>query len=170
MEQNVQFSTYAVPMIIGEIKRYLRDNNSIRVSRSVREIAYKALAIQDRIRKEENRDARIEEIAKELKIAMSLDAIQEPISLQEPAYMDSNDTINVMDQISDKKNTDEMWTESLTIAQLMRNLNEKEKSIISKRYFEGRTQMEIADEIGISQAQVSRLEKDAIKHMRRLYK
>ena len=140
-----------------------------------REIAYKALAIQDRIRKEENRDARIEEIAKELKInkeeiAMSLDAIQEPISLQEPAYMDSNDTINVMDQISDKKNTDEMWTESLTIAQLMRNLNEKEKSIISKRYFEGRTQMEIADEIGISQAQVSRLEKDAIKHMRRLYK
>ena len=164
MEQNVQFSTYAVPMIIGEIKRYLRDNNSIRVSRSVREIAYKALAIQDRIRKEENRDARIEEIA------MSLDAIQEPISLQEPAYMDSNDTINVMDQISDKKNTDEMWTESLTIAQLMRNLNEKEKSIISKRYFEGRTQMEIADEIGISQAQVSRLEKDAIKHMRRLYK
>ena len=117
----------------------------------------------------------IEEIAKELKInkeeiAMSLDAIQEPISLQEPAYMDSNDTINVMDQISDKKNTDEMWTESLTIAQLMRNLNEKEKSIISKRYFEGRTQMEIADEIGISQAQVSRLEKDAIKHMRRLYK
>ena len=172
---NVKFSTYAVPMIIGEIRRYLRDNNSIRVSRSVREIAYKALAIQDRIRKEENRDARIEEIAKELKInkeeiAMSLDAIQEPISLQEPAYMDSNDTINVMDQISDKKNTDEMWTESLTIAQLMRNLNEKEKSIISKRYFEGRTQMEIADEIGISQAQVSRLEKDAIKHMRRLYK
>ena len=172
---NVKFSTYAVPMILGEIKRYLRDNNSIRVSRSVREIAYKALAIQDRIRKEENRDARIEEIAKELKInkeeiAMSLDAIQEPISLQEPAYMDSNDTINVMDQISDKKNTDEMWTESLTIAQLMRNLNEKEKSIISKRYFEGRTQMEIADEIGISQAQVSRLEKDAIKHMRRLYK
>lgn len=175
MEQNVQFSTYAVPMIIGEIKRYLRDNNSIRVSRSVREIAYKALAIQDRIRREENRDARIEEIANELKIskeeiAMSLDAIQEPISLQEPAYIDSNDTINVMDQISDKKNTDDMWTESLTIAQMMQNLNEKEKSIISKRYFEGRTQMEIADEIGISQAQVSRLEKDAIKHMRRLYK
>lgn len=175
MEQNVQFSTYAVPMIIGEIKRYLRDNNSIRVSRSVREIAYKALAIQDRIRKEENRDAKIEEIAKELKIskeeiAMSLDAIQEPISLQEPAYMDSSDTINVIDQISDKRNTDEMWTESLTIAQMMLNLNEKEKSIISKRYFEGRTQMEIADEIGISQAQVSRLEKEAIKHMRRLYK
>lgn len=175
MEQNVQFSTYAVPMIIGEIKRYLRDNNSIRVSRSVREIAYKALAIQDRIRREENREARIEEIAKELKrskeeIAMSLDAIQEPISLQEPAYMDSNDTINVMDQISDKKNTDETWAESLTIVQMMQNLNEKEKTIINKRYFEGRTQMEIADEIGISQAQVSRLEKDAIKHMRRLYK
>ena len=172
---NVKLSTYACPMIEGEIKRYLRDNNSIRVSRSVREIAYKALAIQDRIRKEENRDARIEEIAKELKInkeeiAMSLDAIQEPISLQEPAYMDSNDTINVMDQISDKKNTDEMWTESLTIAQLMRNLNEKEKSIISKRYFEGRTQMEIADEIGISQAQVSRIEKNAITRIKRLYK
>ena len=175
IEQNVQFSTYAVPMIIGEVKRYLRDNNSIRVSRSVREIAYKALAIQDRIRREENREARIEEIAKELKIskeeiAMSLDAIQEPISLQEPAYMDSNDTINVMDQISDKKNTDETWAESLTIVQMMQNLNEKEKTIINKRYFEGRTQMEIADEIGISQAQVSRLEKDAIYRMKKLYK
>lgn len=175
MEQNVQFSTYAVPMIIGEIKRYLRDNNSIRVSRSVREIAYKALAIQDRIRKEENRDARIEEIAKELKInkeeiAMSLDAIQEPISLQEPAYSENTENIYIIDQVKDKKNTDELWTQNLTIAESMKKLNEKEKMIINKRFFEGRTQMEVAEEIGISQAQVSRLERTAINHIRRIYK
>lgn len=175
IEQNVQFSTYAVPMIIGEIKRYLRDNNSIRVSRSVREIAYKALAIQEKIKKEENREAQIDEIAKELKVereevVMSLDAIQEPISLQEPAYIDSDDSINILDQISDKKSSDEIWTESIAIAQAMKNLNKKEKTIITKRYFEGRTQMEIAEEIGISQAQVSRLEKDAIKNIKRNYK
>lgn len=175
IEQNVQFSTYAVPMIIGEIKRYLRDNNSIRVSRSVREIAYKALAIQEKIKKEENREAQIDEIAKELKVEreeviMSLDAIQEPISLQEPAYIDSDDSINILDQISDKKSSDEIWTESIAIAQAMKNLNKKEKTIITKRYFEGRTQMEIAEEIGISQAQVSRLEKDAIKNIKRNYK
>ena len=175
IEQNVQFSTYAVPMIIGEIKRYLRDNNSIRVSRSVREIAYKALAIQEKIKKEENREVQIDEIAKELKVEreeviMSLDAIQEPISLQEPAYIDSDDSINILDQISDKKSSDEIWTESIAIAQAMKNLNKKEKTIITKRYFEGRTQMEIAEEIGISQAQVSRLEKDAIKNIKRNYK
>ena len=175
IEQNVQFSTYAVPMIIGEIKRYLRDNNSIRVSRSVREIAYKALAIQEKIKKEENREVQIDEIAKELKVEreeviMSLDAIQEPISLQEPAYIDSDDSINILDQISDKKSSDEIWTESIAIAQAMKNLNKKEKTIITKRYFEGRTQMEIAEEIGISQAQVSRLEKDAIKKKKRNYK
>lgn len=175
IEQNVQFSTYAVPMIIGEIKRYLRDNNSIRVSRSVREIAYKALAIQEKIKKEENREVQIDEIAKELKVereevVMSLDAIQEPISLQEPAYIDSDDSINILDQISDKKSSDEIWTESIAIAQAMKNLNTKEKTIITKRYFEGRTQMEIAEEIGISQAQVSRLEKDAIKNIKRNYK
>ena len=175
IEQNVQFSTYAVPMIIGEIKRYLRDNNSIRVSRSVREIAYKALAIQEKIKKEENREVQIDEIAKELKVereevVMSLDAIQEPISLQEPAYIDSDDSINILDQISDKKSSDEIWTESIAIAQAMKNLNKKEKTIITKRYFEGRTQMEIAEEIGISQAQVSRLEKDAIKNIKRNYK
>ena len=175
IEQNVQFSTYAVPMIIGEIKRYLRDNNSIRVSRSVREIAYKALAIQEKIKKEENREVQIDEIAKELKVereevVMSLDAIQEPISLQEPAYIDSDDSINILDQISDKKSSDEIWTESIAIAQAMKNLNKKEKTIITKRYFEGRTQMEIAEEIGISQAQVSRLEKEAIKNIKRNYK
>jgi len=175
MEQNVQFSTYAVPMIIGEIKRYLRDNNSIRVSRSVREIAYKALAIQDRIRKEENRDARIEEIAKELKInkeeiAMSLDAIQDPVSLQEPVYNDGTESIYLMDQVKDTKNTDEFWVENMTIMQAMKKLNDKEKMIINKRFFDGRTQMEVANEIGISQAQVSRLEKSAIAHIKKTYK
>jgi RNA polymerase sporulation-specific sigma factor len=139
-------------------------------------MAYRAIMIRDRISREESREASVEEIAKELnvdreEIVMCLDAIQEPVSLQEPSNNDNSDNnIYLIDQISDKKNTDETWAESLTIVQMMQNLNEKEKTIINKRYFEGRTQMEIADEIGISQAQVSRLEKDAIKHMRRLYK
>ena len=175
LSQNVQFSTYAVPMIIGEIRRYLRDNNQIRVSRSVRDLAYKALNIKERISKEEHRDASIEEIAKELKvdkeeIVFSLDAIQEPLSLQEPAYSEGTEKIYIMDQVRDTKNTDENWTENLTIAEAMKKLNEKEKMIINKRFFEGRTQVEVAEEIGISQAQVSRLEKSAISHIRRNYK
>lgn len=173
--QNVQFSTYAVPMIVGEIRRYLRDNSSIRISRSIRDLAYKALAIKERINREEEREATIEEIAKELQVEkeeviMSLDAIQEPISLQEPAYSENADNLYIMDQVGDKKNTDEAWTQRLTILEAMKKLNEKEKSIIQKRFFEGRTQVEVADEIGISQAQVSRLEKTAINHIRRIYR
>lgn len=173
--QNVQFSTYAVPMIIGEIRRYLRDNNSIRVSRSVRDLAYKAIAYREKFTKENNREPAIEEIAKELNvgkedIAFSLDAIQDPVSLQEPVFNDGSDSIYIMDQVHDVKNTDEKWAENITIAEAMKKLNEKEKMIIDKRFFEGRTQMEVAEEIGISQAQVSRLEKSAITHIKRLYK
>ena len=173
--QNVQFSTYAVPMIIGEIKRYLRDNNSIRVSRSIRDLAYKVLQYKEKYLKENNKEPSIEEIAKELQvekeeIAFSLDAIQDPISLQEPVYNDGAESIYIMDQVKDKKNTDELWAEKMTIMQALKKLNSKERDIINRRFFEGRTQMEVAEEIGISQAQVSRLEKSAIAHIKRLYK
>lgn len=162
-------------MIIGEIRRYLRDNNAIRVSRSMRDLAYKALGIKERIYKEQQRDASVEEIANELgiekeEVIISLDAIQEPISLQEPAYSENTENIYIIDQVKDKKNTDELWTQNLTIAESMKKLNEKEKMIINKRFFECRTQMEVAEEIGISQAQVSRLERTAINHIRRIYK
>ena len=162
-------------MIIGEIKRYLRDNNSIRVSRSVRDLAYKAMQFKERYTRENGKEPTIEIIAKELQveredIAFSFDAIQDPISLQEPVYNDGAENIYIMDQIKDNKNTDEMWTENMTIMQIMKKLNDKEKMIITKRFFDGRTQMEVADEIGISQAQVSRLEKTAIEHIKRLYK
>lgn len=175
LSQNVQFSTYAVPMIIGEIRRYLRDNNPIRVSRSVRDLAYKALAIKEKMIKENQKEPTVEEIAKELgvdkeEIVFSLDAIQEPVSLQEPVYGDGTENLYVMDQVKDNKNTDEYWAENITILEAMKKLNEKEKMIINKRFFEGRTQVEVAEEIGISQAQVSRLEKSAIEHIRRIYK
>ena len=171
---NVQFSTYAVPMIIGEIRRYLRDNNSIRVSRSIKDLAYKSISFKNKFLKEKNREPTIEEIAKELEvepedISLSLGAIQDPISLQEPVFNDGTENIFIIDQVSDRKNTDERWTESITIAELMKKLNDKEKMIINKRFFDGRTQMEVAEEIGISQAQVSRLEKSAISHIKRLY-
>lgn len=173
--QGVQFSTYAVPMIIGEIKRYLRDNNSIRVSRSVRDLAYKAMQFKEKYIKEHGKDPTILEIAKELDVdeedvSMSLDAIQDPISLQEPVFNDGQENIFVMDQVKDSKNTDEFWAENMTIMQAMSKLNDKEKMIINKRFFEGRTQMEVASEIGISQAQVSRLEKSAITHLKKTYK
>lgn len=172
---NVQFSTYAVPMIIGEIRRYLRDNNMVRVSRSIRDLAYKALQAKEKLLKETGKEPTIEEIAKEVgvekeEVVVSLDAIQDPMSLQEPVYNDGADSIYVMDQVKDTKNTDEFWTESITIAEAMKKLNEKEKMIIDKRFFSGRTQMEVAEEIGISQAQVSRIEKSAIEHIKRLYK
>ena len=175
LSQGVQFSTYAVPMIIGEVRRYLRDNNSIRVSRSVRDLAYKTIQLKDKFNKENGREPTIEEIAKELKvekeeIAASLDAIQVPISLQDPIYNDGSEKIFVMDQVKDNKNNDENWAETMTINEGLKKLNEKEKSIIIKRYFDGKTQMEIAEEIGISQAQVSRLEKNALEHMKRYYK
>lgn len=173
--QNVQFSTYAVPMIIGEVRRYLRDNNSIRVSRSVRDLAYKAIQFKEKYIKENNKEPTIQEIAKELgvereEIAFSFDAIQDPISLQEPIYNDGAESIYVMDQVRDPKSTDELWAENMTMMQAMLKLNEKEKNIIMRRYFDGKTQMEVADEIGISQAQVSRLEKSAIEHIKRWYK
>ena len=164
---NVQFSTYAVPMIIGEIRRYLRDNNSIRVSRSIKDLAYKSIAFKNKFLKENNREPTIEEIAKELEVepeevSLSLGAIQDPVSLQEPVFNDGTENIFIIDQVSDSKNTDERWTESITIAELMKKLNDK-------GFFDGRTQMEVAEEIGISQAQVSRLEKSAISHIKRLY-
>ena len=175
LSQNVQFSTYAVPMIIGEVKRYLRDNNSIRVSRSIRDLAYKAIQIKERHIKEEGKEPTIEEIAKELnvskeEIAFSIDAIQDPVSLYEPIYSDGSENLYVMDQVRDNKNTDELWAENMTILGALERLNKKEKMIVEKRFYEGRTQMEVAEEIGISQAQVSRLEKSAIEHIRRFYK
>ena len=175
LNQNVQFSTYAVPMIIGEVRRYLRDNNSIRVSRSVKDLAYKVIQCKERMQKQTGKEPTIEQIAKELDstpedVAYSLDAIQSPVSLQEPVYNDGTDNIYVMDQVKDEKNSDEKWAENLTIIQSMKKLNDKEKEIIIRRFFDGRTQMEVAEEIGISQAQVSRLEKNAINHIRRLYK
>jgi len=174
LNQNVQFSTYAVPMIIGEVRRYLRDNNSIRVSRSVRDLAYKAIQYKEKYIKEKGKEPTIEEIAKELEvpkeeIAFSFDAIQDPVSLQEPVYNDGSDSIYIMDQVRDTKNTDESWLEHMAITQAMKKLNEKEKMIITKRFFDGRTQMEVANEVGISQAQVSRLEKSALEHIKRLY-
>lgn len=175
LSQGVQFSTYAVPMIIGEIRRYLRDNNSIRVSRSIRDLAYKSLQVKERIIRETGREPTPEEIAKELDVSkedviLSFDAIQDPISLQEPVYKDGTENMYVIDQIRDTKNTDEKWANDLTISQAMKKLNDREKVIITKRFFDGRTQMEVAEEIGISQAQVSRLEKNAINRIKKLYK
>ncbi len=172
---NVQFSTYAVPMIIGEVRRHLRDNNPIRVSRSMRDLAYKALQVKERLLAESQKEPTVEEIAKELNIdkeevVISLDSIQDPISLQEPVYNEGAESIYVMDQVKDVKNTDEFWADSLSLAEAMKKLNSREKLIVSKRFFDGRTQMEVANEIGISQAQVSRLEKSAIDRIKKMYK
>ena len=162
-------------MIIGEIRRHLRDNNPIRVSRSMRDLAYKALQVKERLVKDSQKEPTIEEIAKELEvdkeeIVISLDAIQDPVSLQEPVYNEGNESIYIMDQVKDNKNTDELWAENITVAEAMKKLNDREKSIISRRFFDGRTQMEVAEEIGISQAQVSRLEKTAVNRIKKLYK
>ncbi|NLP46288.1 MAG: RNA polymerase sporulation sigma factor SigG [Epulopiscium sp.] len=170
--QNVKFSTYAVPMIIGEIRRYLRDNNSIRVSRSLRDTAYKALRTKEQLTNKNSKEPTIMEIAKEMgipkeDIVFALDAIQDPVSLFEPVYQDGGDALYVMDQISDEKNQDERWLESIALNEAMKRLNEREKRILTLRFFRGKTQMEVAEEIGISQAQVSRLEKTALKHMRK---
>ena len=172
LSQNVKFSTYAVPMIIGEIRRYLRDNNPIRVSRSLRDIAYKALQVRDSLANKYAKEPTISQIAEELQIprediVFALDAIQEPISLFEPIYHDGGDPIFVMDQIGDEKNVDGNWLEGVSIKEGMQRLNEREKLILTMRFYDGRTQMEVAEEIGISQAQVSRLEKAALKHLRR---
>jgi len=168
---NVKFSTYAVPMIIGEIRRYLRDNNSIRVSRSLRDTAYKAIHAKEVLSRNSFKEPTLQEIAEESGVAAedilyALDAIQSPVSLYDPVYTDGGDTLYVMDQISDKKNKEENWVEKLSLSDAMNHLSERENFIINLRFFEGKTQMEVADEIHISQAQVSRLEKSALKTIR----
>lgn len=168
---NVKFSTYAVPMIIGEIRRYLRDNNSIRVSRSLRDIAYKAIYAKENYIKKNAKEPTINEISQEIgidkeMIVYAMDAIQNPVSLFEPVYTEGGDTLYVMDQISDKKNKEDKWIENLSLREAMHRLGERERHIIELRFYQGKTQMEVADEIGISQAQVSRLEKNALKYMR----
>ena len=170
--QNVRFSTYAVPMIIGEIRRYLRDNNAIRVSRSMRDTAYKALKARDRLQAALNREPTIAEIAQEMQLShedviFALEAIQDPVSLFEPVYNDGGDALYIMDQVRDEQAKDDNWVEDIAIRDAMKRLNDREKRIMQLRFFEGRTQMEVAGEIGISQAQVSRLEKQALLHMRR---
>ena len=172
LSQNVRFSTYAVPMIIGEIRRYLRDNNAIRVSRSLRDIAYKALQARTTLSAELGREPTIEELAEKMELApeeilFALDAIQDPISLFEPVYNDGGDAIFVMDQISDKKADDENWLESFALSEAMQKLPDRERKILLLRFFKGRTQMEVSQEIGISQAQVSRLEKSALRHIQK---
>ena len=172
LSQNVLFSTYAVPMIIGEIRRHLRDNNAIRVSRSLRDIAYKALQSKERLIIKNSKEPTIDEIANDIgvsreEIAQALDAIQEPVSLYEPVYNDGVDSLYIMDQVKDMKNIDENWIEDISISESLKKLNEREKVIITKRFFDGKTQMEVADEIGISQAQVSRLEKNALMRMKK---
>ena len=169
--QNVRFSTYAVPMIIGEIRRYLRDNNSIRVSRSLRDTAYRAMQVKERLTGENLKEPTVEEIAKEMEVrkedvVLALEAIVEPISLQEPAYSDSGDTIFVMDQVGDKQ-SDKDWLDEISLKEAIKNLGEREKKILSLRFFIGKTQMEVAQEIGISQAQVSRLEKSALTRIKK---
>lgn len=169
---NVKFSTYAVPMIIGEVRRHLRDYSSIRVSRSIRDTAYKALRAREKLTNEKSREPTVDEIAKEMgikkeEVVFALDAIQDPISLFEPVYHDGSDALFVMDQVSDDKNTDLSWIENIVLSEAMNRLNEREKHIIELRFFEGKTQTEVAEEIGISQAQVSRLEKNALKNMKK---
>ncbi len=170
ISQNVRFSTYAVPMIIGEIKRYLRDNNSLRVSRSMRDTAYHAMQVKEQLQNKLNRDPTVSEIAKELgvdeaTVVIALEAIVEPVSLYEPVYSDSGDTIYVMDQIS-SIDSDKDWLDEIMIKQSIKDLSPREKQILSLRFMKGKTQMEVAEEIGISQAQVSRLEKGAIEKIK----
>ena len=169
---DVKFSTYAVPMIIGELRRYLRDNNSIRVSRSLRDTAYKALSARERLTALHQKEPSIMEIASELSlpkedVVLALDSIQEPVSLFEPVFHDDGDAIYVMDQVKDTKNTDTRWIENLSLSEAMNKLTDREQKILQMRFFEGKTQMEVASEIGISQAQVSRLEKNALKFMKK---
>ena len=172
LNQNVQFSTYAVPMIIGEVRRYLRDNNAIRVSRSLKDTAYKALQVRESMFYQNGKEPTTQEIAEKLDIdpqdlIFALDAIQEPISLFDPVFQDGTDTLCVMDQIKDQNNENTLWEQSMTISDAMDKLDSREQQIIKMRFYDGKTQMEVAEEIGISQAQVSRLEKNALKHMRK---
>ena len=170
--QMVRFSTYGVPMIIGEIRRYLRDNSAIRVSRSMRDTAYRVLQVRDRLVAENQKEPTVEQIAQELDIpredvVFAMDAIVDPVSLYDPVYSDSGDTLCVMDQVRDNKNTDEDWTDRIALKEAMKRLDPRERRILSLRFWEGKTQMEVSAEVGISQAQVSRLEKGAINTIRK---
>lgn len=170
--QMVRFSTYGVPMIIGEIRRYLRDNSAIRVSRSMRDTAYRVLQVRDRLVAENQKEPTVEQIAKELdipreEVVFAMDAIVDPVSLYDPVYSDSGDTLCVMDQVRDNKNTDEDWTDRIALKEAMKRLDPRERRILSLRFWEGKTQMEVSAEVGISQAQVSRLEKGAINTIRK---
>lgn len=172
VDLGVRFSTYAVPMIIGEIRRYLRDNSTIRVSRSMRDTAYRALQVKEAFMREHQREPTITELAKELNlkkedVVFALDSIMDPISLFEPVWGEEGDTICVMDQVGDTKNTDEHWLNQIALKEAINSLTDREKKIVQMRFFEGRTQMEVAEEIHISQAQVSRLEKGAIEQIRK---
>ena len=172
INQPVRFSTYGVPMIIGEIRRYLRDNSAIRVSRSMRDTAYRVLQVRDRYLAEHQREPTVEQIAQELQIpreevVFAMDAIVDPVSLYEPVYSDGGDAICVMDQVRDTKNTDEDWTDRIALKEAMKRLDPRERRILSLRFYEGKTQMEVSAEVGISQAQVSRLEKGAIQQLKK---
>ena len=174
ISHNVRFSTYGVPMIIGEIRRYLRDNSAIRVSRSVRDTAYKVLQIKEKLMAESQKEPTVDEIAKALdikreEVIQALDAIADPVSLHEPVYTDGGDAICVMDQVGDTKNTDESWLELIALNEAIARLGEREKHILALRFYDGKTQMEVAGEIGISQAQVSRLEKNAINQIKKSF-
>ena len=169
---DVRFSTYGVPMIIGEIRRYLRDNSSVRVSRSMRDTAYKVLQVRDKYLAENQREPTVEQIAQELgipreEVVFAMDAIVDPVSLYEPVYSDGGDAICVMDQVSDTRNTDEAWTDRIALKEAMKRLDDRERRILSLRFYEGKTQMEVSAEVGISQAQVSRLEKGAINTIKK---
>ena len=168
----VKFSTYGVPMIVGEIRRYLRDNSAMRVSRAMRDTAYRVLQVKEAFMAEHQREPSVEEIAKllELKredVVFALEAIVDPVSLYEPVYSDSGDTVCVMDQVRDSRNTDESWLEHIALKEAIARLSEREQHILDLRFFQGKTQMEVSNEIGISQAQVSRLEKNALKQIKR---
>ena len=172
INQPVRFSTYGVPMIIGEIRRYLRDNSAIRVSRSMRDTAYRVLQVRDRYLAEHQKEPTVEQIAQELEIpreevVFAMDAIVDPVSLYEPVYSDGGDAICVMDQVRDTKNTDEDWTDRIALKEAMKRLDPRERRILALRFYEGKTQMEVSAEVGISQAQVSRLEKGAINTIKK---
>ena len=172
INQPVRFSTYGVPMIIGEIRRYLRDNSAIRVSRSMRDTAYRVLQARDKLIAQSQHEPTVEQIAKKLdipreEVVFAMDAIVDPVSLYEPVYSDSGDTICVMDQVRDSKNTDENWLEQIALREAIAKLSDREKRILSLRFFQGKTQMEVSTEVGISQAQVSRLEKNALRQIKK---
>ncbi len=172
VSQPVKFSTYGVPMIIGEIRRYLRDNSAIRVSRSMRDTAYRVLQVRERLISETQREPTVEQIAKELDIpredvVFAMDAIVDPVSLYEPVYSDGGDALCVMDQVRDTQNTDEHWTDRIALKDALKRLDDRERRILSLRFYEGKTQMEVSAEVGISQAQVSRLEKGAINTIKK---